>query len=105
MQHVTQFPAYEFKQQHDAGDLQSAGSRTGTAAHKHQQEQNGTGQIRPQVEVCRREAGGGQDRRHLKGGQLQCLAHAVVQIVNIGGDQRRSHTEDAQVAPQFLTFE
>ena len=29
----------------------------------------------------------------------------MVQIVNIGGDQRRSHTEDTQVAPQLPTFE
>ena len=49
-----------------AGDLNAAAGAACAGANEHQQHQDGTAGLRPQVKVDGRKSGGGDDRRHLK---------------------------------------
>ena len=53
-------------QQQETADLDAAAGAACAGANEHQQHQDGTAGLRPQVEVDGRKSGGGDDRRHLK---------------------------------------
>ena len=105
MQHLPHIHYSGLCQGDDARDLQSAGGRTGAAAHKHQQHQHCFGKDGPLPEIHRGVAGCGDNGGHLKESVAQRRSHRVVQRQDVGGNGRCGRRHDAEIHPQLLGAE
>ena len=86
-------------------DLEAAGSRARAAAHEHQQDQKGLGQLRPLVEVGGGEARGADDGGDLEIGVAQTLGKAADRVHDVQRNGQHRRADDRKVDAQLLALE
>src|SRR5699024_5141680 len=96
---------HRFCHDQEAGYLDDASGAPGAGSCKHQNQQQGFGQLRPEVKICRGISGGGDDGSHLKGRVTQRLAQSGKKAADIPGHDQDGGSDDSKVGFQFLGAE
>ena len=96
---------HRFCHDQEAGYLDAASGAPGAGSCKHQNQQQGFGQLRPEVKICRGISGGGDDGSHLKGRVTQRLAQSGKKAADIPGHDQDGGSDDPKVSFQFLGAE
>ena len=94
-----------FHQNDKTRDFDAASSTACTGTDEHEHHQNGSGNLRPQIEVCSREASGGDDGCHLKSRVVESLGEVVVNIPQAESDGDCCRQNNSDIEPDFRRLE
>ena len=102
---LSDLPAHTFEQQEDAGAFHTAAGGAGAGAAQHEDHQQGSGELRPQVKIHAGEAGGGDDGGHLKESVAQGGEVAGVEAVDVNGDEHHGGSHHREEKAQLIALE